>query len=85
MVEIWKRSYAYIERLFDYGTSVRKIMYTTNVLKAVNSNFRKVTKKGVFPNETAQFKLLYLLCLYLCVMELEKSGQPAIFRASRWY
>lgn len=35
-------------------------MYTTNAIEAVNSSFRKVTKKGAFPNETALMKLLYL-------------------------
>ena len=35
-------------------------MYTTNAIEAINSSFRKVTKKGAFPNETALFKLLYL-------------------------
>ena len=35
-------------------------MYTTNAIEAVNSSFRKVTKKGTFPNENALFKLLYL-------------------------
>ena len=29
-------------------------------LKAINSSFRKVTKKGAFPNENALLKLLYL-------------------------
>ena len=35
-------------------------MYTTNAIESVNSSFRKVTKKGTFPNENALFKLLYL-------------------------
>lgn len=35
-------------------------MYTTNAIESVNSSFRKVTKKGSFPNEDAVFKLLYL-------------------------
>ena len=38
----------------------RKVMYTTNAIESVNSSFRKVTKRGSFPNETALFKLLYL-------------------------
>ena len=42
-------------------------MYTTNAIESVNSSFRKVTKKGAFPNETALFKLLYLR-----ITELEK-------------
>ena len=35
-------------------------MYTTNPIEAVHSSFRKVTKKGAFPNEDALIKLLYL-------------------------
>ena len=35
-------------------------MYTTNAVESVNSSFRKVTKKGAFPSETALLKLLYL-------------------------
>ncbi len=46
--------------LFNYGSAVRKIMYTTNAIESVNSSFRKVTKKGVFPSENAVIKALYL-------------------------
>ena len=35
-------------------------MYTTNAIEAIHSSFRKVTKKGAFPNENALFKILYL-------------------------
>lgn len=35
-------------------------MYTTNAIESVNSSFRKVTKKGAFPNEDAVFKIFYL-------------------------
>lgn len=66
-VDAWKRNYSHVEQLFDYGSAVRKVMYTTNAIEAVNSSFRKVTKKGAFPNETALFKLLYLR-----IKELEK-------------
>lgn len=66
-VDVWTRNYAHVEQLYDYGSAVRKIMYTTNAIEAINSSFRKVTKKGAFPNETSLFKLLYLR-----VNELEK-------------
>ena len=59
-VEVWKRNYKFVEQLFDYGSAVRKVMYTTNAIESINSSFRKVTKKGAFPNENALFKLLYL-------------------------
>lgn len=42
------------------------MMYTTNAVESVNTRFRKVTKKGAFPNENALLKFLYL-----CVRELQ--------------
>ena len=59
-VDIWVRNWQHIAQLFDYGSAVRKVLYTTNAVESVNSSFRKVTKKGAFPNENALFKLLYL-------------------------
>ena len=59
-VDVWKRNFKHVEQLFDYPSAIRKIMYTTNAIESVNSSFRKVTKKGAFPNENALFKLLYL-------------------------
>ncbi len=66
-IELWKRNFKFVEQLYDYGSDVRRIMYTTNAIESINSSFRKVTKKGAFPNENALFKLLYLRCT-----ELEK-------------
>lgn len=59
-IEVWKRNFNHVEQLFDYGSAVRRVMYTTNAVESVNSSFRKVTKKGAFPNEDALRKLLYL-------------------------
>lgn len=66
-VDVWKRNFRHVEQLFDYPSDIRKVMYTTNAIESVNSSFRKVTKKGAFPNENALFKLLYLR-----VCELQK-------------
>lgn len=76
-VDVWKRNFKYVEQLFDYGSAIRKVMYTTNAIESINSSFRKVTKKGAFPNETALFKLLYLR-----VTELEKKWDGG--HASNW-
>lgn len=59
-VSVWERNFAHVEQLFDFGSAIRKIMYTTNAIESVHSSFRKVTKKGAFPNENALLKLLYL-------------------------
>ena len=36
-VEVWKRNYVHIEQLYDYGQAVRRVMYTTNAIEAINS------------------------------------------------
>ena len=59
-VDVWVRNWQHVEQLFNYGSAVRKVMYTTNAIEAVNSSFRKVIKKGSFPNEDAVRKVLYL-------------------------
>jgi transposase-like protein len=59
-IDVWVRNWAHVEQLYNYGNAVRKIMYTTNSIEALNSSFRKVTKKGSFPNEDAVIKALYL-------------------------
>ncbi len=59
-VDVWTRNWVHVAQLFNYGSAVRKVMYTTNAIESVNSSFRKVTKKGAFPNQNALLKLLYL-------------------------
>lgn len=59
-VDVWSRNWPHVEQLFNYGSAVRKVMYTTNAIEAVNSSFRKVTKKGSFPSEDAVRKAIYL-------------------------
>lgn len=59
-VDVWIRNWSHIEQLFNYGSAVRKVMYTTNAIESVNSSFRKVTKKGSFPSEDSVRKALYL-------------------------
>ena len=59
-VDVWIRNWSHVEQLFNYGSAVRKVMYTTNAIESLNSSFRKVTKKGAFPNEDAVLKALFL-------------------------
>ena len=59
-VDVWIRNWKYVEQLFNYGSAVRRVMYTTNAIESVNSSFRKVTKKGSFPSEDAVRKAFYL-------------------------
>ena len=66
-VSVWERNFHHVLQLFNHGSAVRKIMYTTNAIESVNSSLRKVTKKGSFPNEDSVYKALYLR-----IVELEK-------------
>ena len=59
-VDVWVNNWQHVAQLFNYGSAVRKVMYTTNAVESVNSSFRKVTKKGSFPSEQAVYKALYL-------------------------
>uniref|UniRef100_UPI003D2F5FEE IS256 family transposase n=1 Tax=Listeria rocourtiae TaxID=647910 RepID=UPI003D2F5FEE len=59
-IDVWVRNFKHVEQLFDYGSAIRKIMYTTNAVESVHASFRKVTKKGAFPQENALLKVLYL-------------------------
>lgn len=72
-VDVWVRNWQHVAQLYNYGSAVRKVMYTTNAIELVNSSFRKVTKKGAFPNEDAVRKALYLR-----IVELYKkwNGRP---------
>lgn len=59
-VAVWERNISHVWRLFSYGSAVRRVMYTTNALESVNASFRKVVRRGCFPDEDAVMKLLYL-------------------------
>lgn len=64
-VSVWERNWKHVEQLYDYTSAIRKTMYTTNAIESVNSSFRKVTRKGVFPNDDAVLKAMYLRILEL--------------------
>lgn len=76
-IDVWERNFKHVEQLFNYPSDIRKIMYTTNAIESVNSSFRKVTKKGAFPNENALLKLLYLR-----IQELYKKWDVSVI--SNW-
>lgn len=60
-IKVWEKNWDSIERLFEYPSEIRKIIYTTNTIESYHNQLRKVTnRKGAFPNEMALFKLIYL-------------------------
>jgi transposase-like protein len=47
---------------FAYPEGVRRIVYTTNAIEALNSKLRRAVRtRGHFPNDDAAMKLLYLV------------------------
>ncbi len=46
---------------FAYPEEIRRVIYTTNAIEAVNRSLRKVLKtRGALPSDESLFKLLYL-------------------------
>ena len=63
-VKVWNDNFIYVQRLFDYPTEIRKMIYTTNMIESFNSALRKVTNgKASFPNTESVMKILYLRTL----------------------
>ena len=49
-------------RFYDHPPAIRKAVYATNTVGGFHRQLRQVPKtNGVFPNETALVKLLYLV------------------------
>lgn len=60
-MRVWEDNWEAICTLFNYSKELRRIMYTTNAIESLNRVYRKYTKtKGVFPNDSALLKSLYL-------------------------
>lgn len=59
--KLWKENWERVIPFFAFPEEVRKVIYTTNAVEAVNRGLRKVIKnRGSFPSEEAALKLLYL-------------------------
>ncbi len=58
----WRRNWAQVVPFFAYPEGVRRIIYTTNAIEALNSKLRRAVRtRGHFPNDDAAMKLLYLV------------------------
>src|ERR671939_274149 len=57
----WLADWDRLTVLFDYPPAIRRVIYTTNAIESVNYSLRKRLKtRGVFPNDEAIVKLLYM-------------------------
>src|SRR5215204_4068180 len=58
----WRRNWAQVIPFFAFPVAVRRIIYTTNAIEALNAKLRRAVKtRGHFPTDEAAIKLLYLV------------------------
>lgn len=64
VLQSWQKNWERLSTYFDYDEHIRRLIYTTNAVEGFHRQVRKVTKsKGVFPNDMALLKLIYLATL----------------------
>ena len=61
VIRSWQVNWEKLTTYFAYDQQIRRLIYTTNAVEGFHRQVRKVTKtKGVFPNDMALMKLIYL-------------------------
>jgi putative transposase len=61
ITQAWLNAWEYVIPFLAFPDEVRRVIYTTNAIEALNRQLRKAIKtKGSFPNEDAARKLVYL-------------------------
>jgi putative transposase len=59
--QAWRRAWPQVVPFFAFAPEIRKMIYTTNAVEALNRSLRKIIKtRGSFPTDDAALKLLYL-------------------------
>jgi transposase-like protein len=60
-VKSWEENWDNLATFFIFPEYIRKIIYTTNAIESLHSQFRKVTKtRLIFPTDDSLMKMLYL-------------------------
>ena len=60
--QMWRRAWQEVIPFFAFPKDVRRIIYTTNAIEALNSKLRRAVRaRGHFPSDEAATKLLYLV------------------------
>lgn len=74
---LWERHWDNVVPFLAYPHHIRRVIYTTNTIEAVNRQIRKVIKtKGSFPSDDAALKLIFLA--------LKNANISAIMPAREW-
>jgi putative transposase len=74
--QAWLNAWEYVTPFLAFPAELRRVVYTTNAIEALNRQLRKAIKtKGHFPNEEAVRKLIYLAIV---------NAVPASTRTRNW-
>ena len=62
IVQGWRRAWGEVVPFYAFPNEVRRLVYTTNAIEALNSKLRRsVRARGHFPTDEAALKLLFLV------------------------
>ena len=62
IAQSWRRNWSQVVPFFAFPESVRRIIYTTNAIEALNAKVRRAVRtRGHFPTDDAAMKLIYLV------------------------
>ena len=76
ITQAWLNAWEYVTPFLAFPPELRRVVYTTNAIEALNRQLRKALKtKGHFPNEEAAKKLIYLAIV---------NAVPASKRTRNW-
>jgi putative transposase len=73
----WRRAWSEVVPFYAFPGEVRRLLYTTNAIEALNSKLRRAVRaRGHFPTDEAAMKLLFLV--------LNRSEKAWIMPAREW-
>jgi putative transposase len=62
ITQSWRRHWEQVIPFFAFSAPIRRMIYTTNAIEALNSKIRRAVRtRGHFPSDEAAMKLLYLV------------------------
>jgi putative transposase len=62
VAQTWRRHWAEVIPFYAFPSEVRRIIYTTNAIEALNAKLRRAVRaRGHFPTDEAALKLLFLV------------------------
>ena len=78
IAQSWRRAWGEVVPFYAFPAEVRRLLYTTNAIEALNSKLRRAVRaRGHFPTDEAALKLLFLV--------LNRSEKEWTMPAREWW